>query len=369
MSNLTNVYHMLIDVLDAEESKSNATKSNETCLQETEEICKSLDVRILQLQSEKREQYEKCESVYSKCSSWSRSSRKSGKSSHYSKQRLKNGAQYRKDYVDFMQENSKNGFAEKVPKEEVLDETMCVWYIPSHGVYHKKKSSKIGVVFDCNALYHGFSLNQQLLQGPHLTNNLTGVLCWFQMERIAFMCNIKAKFHQVKVNAINCNYLWFLWWEDENFDSNPVEYWMTVHLFVATSSPECANFALKTTASQRLKSVSSVKQAKSLVSSTKSLCQKEGFHVHKFNSNNSEVLNSVPPEDRATDKRNPSLVSNDPAVEHALGVHWCMETAALQFRIELKDAFIETFLEFPWRLSCFLNLLYNSSQWERFIKD
>ena len=76
--------HKLIEVLGFEESKSNATENNETCLQETEEICQRLDVRILQLQSENREQYEESESVYSKRSSRSRSSRKSGKLSHYS---------------------------------------------------------------------------------------------------------------------------------------------------------------------------------------------------------------------------------------------------------------------------------------------
>ena len=108
------------------------------------------------------------------------------------KQKLKSDTQYRKDYVDFMQENIKNGFAEKVPREEVSDKTRRVWYIPHHGMYHKKKPSKIRVVFDCSALYHGFSLNQQLLQGPDLTNNLTRVLCRFRMERIAFMCDIKA---------------------------------------------------------------------------------------------------------------------------------------------------------------------------------
>ena len=86
-----------------------------------------------------------------------------------------------------------------------------------------------------------------------------------------------------------------------------------------------------------MKSVATVEQAKSLISSTKLLCQKGGFHLHKFTSNNSEVLNSISPEDRAADKRNPSLVSNDPAIERALGVHWCIESDTLQFRIELKD--------------------------------
>ena len=172
------------------------------------------------------------------------------------------------------------------------------------------------------------------------------------------MCDMKAMFHQVKVDSSHRDYLRFLWYDDENFESDPVEYRMTVHLFGATSSPGCANFALKTIANQYesvcgkeaadfvrkdfyvddgLKSVATVERAKSLISSTRLLCQKGGFYLHKFTSNNSEVLNSLPSEDRATDKRNPSLVSNDPAIERALGVHWCIETDTLQFRIELKD--------------------------------
>ena len=50
------------------------------------------------------------------------------------KQRLKSDTQYRKDYVDFMQENIKNGFAEKVPKKEVSDKNKHVWYIPHNRV-------------------------------------------------------------------------------------------------------------------------------------------------------------------------------------------------------------------------------------------
>ena len=104
------------------------------------------------------------------------------------------------------------------------------------------------VVFDCSTLYQGVSLNQQLLQGPDLTNNLTGVLCRFRKDRIALMCDIRVMFNQVKVDGIHRDYLRFLWWDDENFDSDPVEYRMTLDLFGATSSPGCANFALKTTA-------------------------------------------------------------------------------------------------------------------------
>ena len=86
--NLTNAYRKLIDVLDSEESKSNAAENNETCLRETEEICRSLNERISRLQYEKREQRDERKSVYSKRSGRSRSSRKSRKSSHYSSSSL-----------------------------------------------------------------------------------------------------------------------------------------------------------------------------------------------------------------------------------------------------------------------------------------
>ena len=233
-----------------------------------------------------------------------------------------------------------------------------MWYIPHHGVYHKKKPGKIRVVFDCSAVCDGQSLNQQLLQGPDLTNNLTGVLCRFRQERIAFMCDIQAMFHQVKVDVEHRNLLRFLWWDDPEMKRDPVEFRMTVHLFGATSSPGCANFALKTTADQYeescgrqaaefvrrnfyvddgLKSVQFVEEAKELIKNTKSVCQKGGFRLHKFTSNNKEVLSSVPQEDRATDTKDRHLVNDVTAIERALGVHWCIESDTLQFRIIVQD--------------------------------
>ena len=104
-----------------------------------------------------------------------------------------------------------NGYAEKVPSMR-RSERNNVWYIPHHGVYHPKKPNKIRVVFDCAAEHRGESLNKHLLQGPDLTNNLTGVLCRFREESIAFMCDIEAMFHQVRVDESHRDLLRFLWW-------------------------------------------------------------------------------------------------------------------------------------------------------------
>ena len=170
------------------------------------------------------------------------------------RRRLSSDNQFTKDYCSFMEEIISSGYAEIVPFDETTSKQ--VWYIPHHGVYHKKKPGKIRVVFDCSALCDGQSLNQQLLQGPDMTNNLTGVLCRFRQDRIAFMCDIQGMFHQVKVDLEHCNLLRFLWWDNPELKGDPVEFRMTIHLFGATLSPGCANFALKTTPAEQRQTLS-----------------------------------------------------------------------------------------------------------------
>ena len=70
------------------------------------------------------------------------------------------------------------------------------WYIPHHGVWEETKN-KYRVVFDCSARFHSRSLNDELLQGPDLTNLLVGVLLRFRRGKYGFMGDIEAMFHQV----------------------------------------------------------------------------------------------------------------------------------------------------------------------------
>ena len=88
------------------------------------------------------------------------------------------------------------GYAEKVPPEDLQLENGKIWYIPHHGVYHKRKKI-LRVVFDCRPPYKGTSLYKVLLQGPDLTNSLIGVLPRFYQEPIAIMADIEGMFHQV----------------------------------------------------------------------------------------------------------------------------------------------------------------------------
>jgi len=115
------------------------------------------------------------------------------------------------------------GYAEKVPEESVEADPGKVWYIPHHGVYHPKKPKKIRVVFDCCTKFAGTSLNDQLLQGPDLTNSLVGVLTQFRQESVGFMDDIEAMFYQVLVPAEQRDFLQFLWWPNGDMNGKLME--------------------------------------------------------------------------------------------------------------------------------------------------
>ena len=272
------------------------------------------------------------------------------------KKRFQGDTQYRAEYVSFMSEIIEKGYARKVSAEEPPPKEGKVWYLPHHGVYHPKKPNSIRVVFDCSARYQGESLNDHLLQGPDLSSKLTGVFTRFRKERVAFMADVEKMFFQVKVKKEDQNFFRFLWWPDGNLTQEPQEYCMIVHLFGAGSSPGCSNFALKRTAEDgekefgaraaetpkknvyvddALKSVPTEKDAIELVQALKRMCAKGGFNLTKFVSNSREVMMSVSPEDRAKEIKGLSI--DKLPIERALGVHWCIESDAFKFRIELKD--------------------------------
>ena len=133
---------------------------------------------------------------------------------------------------------------------------------------------------------------------------------------------------------------------------------MTVHLFGATSSPGCANIGLKTTADKYkeefgnaaasfvrhdfyvddgLKSVPSPSEAIDLITKTKGLCERGGFRLHKLVSNSKGVLQSFPPEERASGIKDLNLDHEKLPVERALGVQWCVESDTLQFKNEMSE--------------------------------
>ena len=95
------------------------------------------------------------------------------------------------------------------------------WYIPHHGVYHSSKSGKIRVVFHFRPEFQGRSINRELLSGPDLTHQVIGIIAIFREEKIAFMANIKAIYHQLLVPDDQQTFLKFFGCSTDNINDEP----------------------------------------------------------------------------------------------------------------------------------------------------
>ncbi|XP_043232467.1 uncharacterized protein LOC122386858 [Amphibalanus amphitrite] len=243
------------------------------------------------------------------------------------KSKLVRNEAFRRDYTTFMEATVANGHAEKVPEGQLRLDNGRVWYLPHHGVYHPKKPGKIRVVFDCSAEFGGQVLNNHLLQGPDMTNSLTGILCRFRKNQVAVTCDIQGMFNQVGVDTRDRDFLRFMWWENGDLKQAPQEYRMTTHLFGARSSPACVMFALRKTADIE-------DEAIDLIDSTRKMCTRGGFTLHKLLSNSVKVLESVSPESRCSELQSLDVGTVCLPVQRALGVEWDTETDVLQFSVQ-----------------------------------
>jgi len=267
---------------------------------------------------------------------------------------------FRSEYISFMDKVIGEGYAQKVASHNSENDDGRIWYLPHHGVYHPKKN-KLRVVFDCAARFQGTSLNDQLLQGPNLTNTLIGTLIRFRTEEIAVMGDIDSMFHQIRIPPEDAGFLRFLWWENSDTSKQPTEFQMMVHLFGATSSPSCANFALRKTAldckgqfndevidtvlknfyvDDCLKSVRNTNDAVNLVKDLQALLKRGGFRIAKWMSNSREVMRSIPVSERAKAVKDLDLDQDTLPIDRALGVEWNVELDVFCFKMALKEQVI-----------------------------
>ena len=271
------------------------------------------------------------------------------------KKRLQHDPSLLDKYRKFMNDLFSKDYARKVSIRD-FGAHKIEWYLPHHPVFHPQKPDKVRVVFDCSAKYRGTSLNDQLLQGPDLTNNLVGVLTRFREEPVAFIADVEAMFYQVRVPSTDCDALRFLWWPEGDLFKEPEEYEMRVHLFGGASSPSCANFALKKTAKDNeadfntkvietvernfyvddcLKSVRKEDDAIDLARKLRELLARGGFKLTKWLSNSRKVIESLPESERASIVKN--LDFNLCSVERALGVQWNIVSNRFGFKIVIKN--------------------------------
>ena len=148
-------------------------------------------------------------------------------------------------YANFINDLLDKGYAPAVPDQQLSCNDENIWYLPDDSVVNTKKPEKVRILYDCDAKYHGESLNDKIMQGPNLTSSLVGLLLILRQEDIAMMADVEDIFHQVYAHHKDLRFLWFL---SGDISALPPGYQLMVHLFRDFWSPSCSSFALKRTA-------------------------------------------------------------------------------------------------------------------------
>ena len=253
---------------------------------------------------------------------------------------FKQKPQLQRDFFAFMDKIFGNQQAEIAPPLRPRDER---WYLPMFGIYHPRKPSKIRVVFDSSAQYNGASLNNSLLTGPDLNNTLLGVLIRFRKEPVAVMADVEQMFFCFLVKREHRDLLRFLWYKDNDPEKEVIEYRMKVHVFGNSPSPAVATYCLRKSVEDGhlcdnprvirfvnrnfyvddgLQSVKTATEAIALLEETRSALAKSNLRLHKIASNEREVLDAFPAEDRANDIKDLDLDESAIPMQRSLGLDW-----------------------------------------------
>ncbi|XP_068713032.1 uncharacterized protein [Montipora foliosa] len=102
--------------------------------------------------------------------------------------------------------------ARKLSQTELKNYKGPIHYISHHEVLKPaSKSTPVRIVFNSSARYMGHMLNDYWAKGPHLLNDLLGVLIRFRENNIAMIGDIKKMYHTVKIKTIEQHTHRFLW--------------------------------------------------------------------------------------------------------------------------------------------------------------
>ena len=110
-----------------------------------------------------------------------------------------------------MREFFDSGHLEKVPEKEL--ETKSCYYLPHHCILNSDRTTtKLRVVFDASAkTISGISLNECLMVGRKLQDDIFDILIRFSFSKIGMSADVDKMHRQVELNERHRDYHRLLW--------------------------------------------------------------------------------------------------------------------------------------------------------------
>ncbi|GBM70306.1 hypothetical protein AVEN_229829-1 [Araneus ventricosus] len=222
--------------------------------------------------------------------------------------RLNNDSSMANLYCNFMKECEELGHMQKI------DNSDNVKYVMPHSVYRADSSiTKLRVVFDASA--SGVCLNNCLLKGGVVQDDLFSIFLRFQKHKVVFTADVKKMYRQIWVNLDQCNFQCILW-KNRSCEESSLYKLLTV-TYGSKSAPYSATRVLNQIAADERKKfllasavalkdfyvdvlfgADNVSSALKLQQELISLLKAGGMELHKWCENNEMLLENVPTEDQ-----------------------------------------------------------------------
>ncbi|XP_055585069.1 uncharacterized protein LOC129737925 [Uranotaenia lowii] len=260
----------------------------------------------------------------------------------------------RQEYNKFMQEYRELGHMHKVHINPADDKKRC--YLPHHPVVKQSSTTtKVRVVFDASCRTStGRSLNDALLCGPVIQDDLRSLILRSRTRQIMLVADIEKMFRQIKVHPNDMPFQSILW---RNSPDDEVEtYELATVTYGTKPAPLLATRTLKQLAMDEgerfpqaaislmhdvymddvLTGGANVSEVAELRRQLELCATSGGFCFRKWASNSSEVLLDVSPENLALKEEIGVDLDPDPAVR-TLGLTWLPGRDVLKFHFNIAD--------------------------------
>lgn len=243
------------------------------------------------------------------------------------------------EYCQFMKDYLAKGHMESI--SNTLDDVSAhkVYYIPHHAVLKLDSSTtKVRVVFDASTKNGEFSLNDHLLVGPKLQQDISIVLLHFRLPKIVFTADIKQMYRQINLTSEHQDYQRIVWRFStrdpvQDFRLKVVTFGMNCSPFLALRSlrqlakeeeahfPNAAKIILNNVyVDDVVAGCNTFSEAILLKDELMALLKKGQFELRKWSSNNSELLSTIPEE---LQEKPLSFDKEAQSVIKVLGLIWC----------------------------------------------
>lgn len=258
-------------------------------------------------------------------------------------------------YYEYIQTMMDSKHIELVPNNRMNVPTENKFYLPHHAVLKESSlTTKLRVVFNASRKSAtGISLNDKLLIGPTIQDELYEILVRWRIHYIAFIADIEKMFRQIEMSPECRDYQRILW----RFSTEqPILEYRITRVIEGTASatflaartlkqtaidgerefPNASKVVMKDFYMDDVSSGSSdLDSAIKLQNDLITLLNQGKFVLRKWFSNSKELLENVPLQNRHDPDALVELI--DCSIK-TLGVHWNQKSDCFEFKVSLSPA-------------------------------